>query len=106
VVDVAVTKISDAKRIFYEFKSVIKTPPDRFAIQFIKDLSIADDLDQIKWIFDGNKVTTLDKAKFLDELRKVDIAENTINKWVKGFNNPTKSNLIDFLDDNFDKIFL
>jgi hypothetical protein len=71
-----VVDVSDTKRIFYEFKSTKDVPLDEFAEQFIKDLSIADDLDQIKWIFDGKKVTSLDKAKFLDKLRNSGLYNN------------------------------
>jgi hypothetical protein len=102
-VDVTVKKIGDAKKIFYEFKSVKGVPPQHFAEQFIKDLSLADDLDQIKWIFDGKKVTSLDKAKFLDELRKTGISKDVIVKW-------TDSNDIEgffkLIDKNFNNIFI
>jgi hypothetical protein len=103
-VDVAVKKVGDAKRIFYEFKSAKNLPPDNFADQFIKDLGLpeAENLNQIKWIFDGGKVTSLDKAKFLDELRKVDIAENVILKWTGG---DDVNKLIKLIDDNFNQIF-
>ena len=42
-----------------EFKSVKDVPPANFLEQFSKDLknSEVSDLSQIKWIFDGKKVT-------------------------------------------------
>ena len=42
-----------------EFKSVKDVPPSNFLEQFGKDLknSEVSDLSQIKWIFDGKKVT-------------------------------------------------
>ena len=42
-----------------EFKSVKDVPPANFLEQFSKDLKNTDvsDLSQIKWIFDGKKVT-------------------------------------------------
>ena len=42
-----------------EFKSVKDVPPANFLEQFGKDLKNTDvsDLSQIKWIFDGKKVT-------------------------------------------------
>ena len=57
-----------------EFKSVKGVPPANFLEQFGKDLknSEVSDLSQIKWIFDGKKVTQ-------DELTET--MRNTIEEW-------------------------
>ena len=65
-----------------EFKSVKDVPPANFLEQFGKDLknSEVSDLSQIKWIFDGKKVTqqqltdaikkTIDEWKVLEDIKK------------------------------------
>ena len=51
-------------------------PPSRFAEQFVKDLENVDDLEQIKWIFDGNKLD----ANSVDLLgSKDEFVENLLN---------------------------
>lgn len=50
-VDVVVSFGEDM--IYYEFKSVKNLPPSNFAKQFLKDLEIADNLDQINGILMG-----------------------------------------------------
>ena len=66
--------VDGKKTIFYEFKSVKDVPPANFLEQFSKDLknSEVSDLSQIKWIFDGKKVTQ-------DELTET--MRNTIEEW-------------------------
>ena len=57
-----------------EFKSVKDVPPANFLEQFGKDLKNTDvsDLSQIKWIFDGKKVT---QQQLTDAIKK------TIDEW-------------------------
>ena len=57
-----------------EFKSVKDVPPSNFLEQFGKDLknSEVSDLSQIKWIFDGKKVT---QQQLTDAIKK------TIDEW-------------------------
>jgi ABC-type proline/glycine betaine transport system ATPase subunit len=58
--------------IYYEFKSV-KEIKDSYITQFIKDLKRSDvnDLSQIQWIFDHDKMSTSQvKEKFLAALEK------------------------------------
>ena len=55
-------------KIFYEFKSVKTVPPKDFAEQFMKDLSNADNLSQIKWIFNGSKNPVDFKKNMLDAI--------------------------------------
>ena len=91
--------------IYYEFKSVKNLPPSNFAKQFLKDLEIADNLDQIKWYFDGSKISRLDKEVFLRELEKVEINRKIIVKWVTLKEQQTKEGFINFINKNFDLIF-
>ena len=104
IVDVVV----DAKSVYpyyYEFKSVTNIPPKNFAEQFLKDLEIADDLSQIKWYFDGRKISTLNKELFLQELEKVEIKQELIQKWMKDSDYQTKADFITFVSTNFELIF-
>ena len=102
-VDVVVSFGEDM--IYYEFKSVKNLPPSNFAKQFLKDLEIADNLDQIKWYFDGSKISRLDKEVFLRELEKVEINRKIIVKWVTLKEQQTKEGFINFINKNFDLIF-
>ncbi|MGQ1945209.1 hypothetical protein [Ornithobacterium rhinotracheale] len=79
-----VTDITDqSKKIFYEFKSVADVLPTHFNEQFIKDLSRRDvnSLDQIKWIFDGQKAPANFKEKMIKAL------EDLQEKGVKSITN-------------------
>lgn len=73
------------KDIFFEFKSVQEVPPSGFSTQFVKDMSLPEvtDLNQLKWWFDGNKVTSLPKQDFIDALEIVTISQDIIDKLVK-----------------------
>ena len=67
-----------------EFKSVKDGPPANFLEQFGKDLKNTDisDLSQIKWIFDGKKVT---QQQLTDAIKKTidewKVPEDVLNKW-------------------------
>ncbi|WP_454989461.1 hypothetical protein [Capnocytophaga sputigena] len=79
-------------KIFYEFKSVKTVPPKDFAEQFMKDLSNADNLSQIKWIFNGSKnppnfkqnmLEAIDKLPLTDDLGKKLLGENSNKEFLK-----------------------
>lgn len=96
---------------FYEFKSVASNglPPGGFANQFVKDLELADvtDLSQIKWWFDGDKVTSLNKQEFLNALDDVVLGQSVIDDLVQKFA-PTGnswSDVVDKIDNQFEQIF-
>ena len=92
-----------ANPILYEFKSVQTPFNSTYATQFVKDLSTANSLDKIKWMFDGSKVTTsLNKTQILNLIENSTIPQSTINKFVP---NGTKVDLIDLIDANFNNIF-
>ena len=100
-----VTTGENNNSIYYEFKSITHIPPKNFARQFLKDLEIADDLSQIKWYFDGRKISTLNKELFLQELEKVEIKQELIQKWMKDSDYQTKADFITFVSTNFELIF-
>ena len=79
-------------KIFYEFKSVKTVPPKDFAEQFMKDLSNADNLSQIKWIFNGSKnpvdfkknmLEAIDKLPLTDDLGKKLLGKNSNKEFLK-----------------------
>jgi len=97
------------KNKFLEFKSVKDVPPNYFGEQFINDLKLpeVESLDQLKWYFDGSKVSgDLPKEKFMDILEKADIDESVIKKFITERRNPTKADLIDLISENFEGIFV
>ncbi len=104
-VDVVVRMGENSRPVYYEFKSVKNLPPSNFAKQFLKDLEIADNLDQIKWYFDGSKISRLDKEVFLRELEKVEINDKLINKWTFNLQEQSRESFLTFIDKNFDQIF-
>lgn len=70
--------------IFYEFKSVKNIPPVNFYEQFGKDLMLEDvtSLDQIKWIFDGRKVTQRQLTENItNTIKKWEVPETILRKW-------------------------
>lgn len=106
-----VTDITDdGFKIFYEYKSVTGVPPQHFQTQFMKDLTIATDLDQIKWIFNGNKnpVGANNKAfreTMLEELDKLPLTDELAQKFLIGIDNPSPSKLKQELILQFEDIF-
>ena len=48
-----------------------KVPPKDFTEQFMKDLSNADNLSQIKWIFNGSKNPVDFKKNMLEAIDKI-----------------------------------
>ena len=100
-----VTVGSVENMVYYEFKSVTNIPPKNFAEQFLKDLEIANDLSQIKWYFDGRKISTLNKELFLEELEKVEIKRELIEKWINDSRQQSKDYFINFVSTNFELIF-
>lgn len=97
-----VTVGSVENMVYYEFKSVTNIPPKNFAEQFLKDLEIANDLSQIKWYFDGRKISTLNKELFLEEL---EIRRELIEKWINDSRQQSKDYFINFVSTNFELIF-
>jgi hypothetical protein len=110
-IDVILDNGEVGQDIFYEFKSVKSQylPPERFKAQFLGDLKNRNvtELSQLKWYFDGSKVSgDLPKEKFMDILEKADIDDDVVEKFVDEIERPTKSDLLDLIDENFDEIFI
>ncbi|MFA0961870.1 hypothetical protein AB9P05_08675 [Roseivirga sp. BDSF3-8] len=105
-IDVKTTK--GVKDFFFEFKTVQPPlPPKGFADQFVKDLKLTDvtSLDQLKWVFDGKKVSSLTKSDFMEVLENANISDEEARKLVKNIDNPTADDLLDLIEANFDEIF-
>jgi hypothetical protein len=82
-----------AKDMFYEFKSVKNIPPEHFFDQFGKDLlnNNVDELSQLKWIFDGKKVTPEQLTeKMKQAIKEWDMPDAVLNKWGNLGYNKTK----------------
>ena len=101
-VDLEVLDLDLGEKVFYEFKSVQKVPPSDFINQFEKDLMLASDLSQIKWIFDGKKVPADFKEKMLQEIKKLDIPDDVIRKYKARDKNELKN----MIATDFDSIFI
>ena len=92
-------------KVFYEFKSVKTVPPKDFTEQFMKDLSNADNLSQIKWIFNGSKNPVDFKKNMLEAIDKLPLTENLAKKILRTVDNPTSKDLKKHLIKNFEVIF-
>ncbi|UBM57548.1 hypothetical protein LAG90_12040 [Marinilongibacter aquaticus] len=92
---------------FYEFKSVASVPPSGFADQFVKDLNLGEvtQLDQLKWWFDGNKVSSLPKQQFLDALDNASVPQNIVDNLTAKFGGNSWDDIVDLIDNSFDDIF-
>jgi len=92
-------------KVFYEFKSVKTVPPKDFAEQFMKDLNNADNLSQIKWIFNGSKNPVDFKKNMLEAIDKLPLTDNLAKKFLRTVDNPTSKDLKKYLIKNFEVIF-
>ena len=101
-------------KVFYEFKSVKKVPPKDFTEQFMKDLSNADNLSQIKWIFNGSKNPVDFRKNMLEAIDNIFNSKNSniqrqlrqISEKITGFDdvNILKSDIINNFNNIFNKI--
>ena len=101
-VDLEVLDLDLGEKVFYEFKSVQKVPPSDFINQFEKDLMLASDLSQIKWVFDGKKVPADFKEKMIDEIKRLKLTDDMVNGLGKG----SKEELLEDIIESFDNIFI
>ena len=102
---VDVTDISNqSKKIFYEFKSVAEVPPGHFSEQFMKDLTNANSLDQIKWMFNGAKNPPNFRTNMLNAIDNLPLTDNLAKKLLDN-PNATKAILKNELKSKFDNIF-
>ena len=73
------------KYTFYEFKSVQEIPPYNFTEQFGKDLlnDKVNDLSQLKWVFDGKKVTQEQLVETMGKtIEEWNIPKDIKDKWI------------------------
>ena len=82
-----------------------EVPPPNFNDQFVKDLLNKDvnDLSQIKWIFDGEKIPVGSdfKGKMEEAIRKMDMPKEALKKFGTESMDELKNDIIK----NFDNIF-
>jgi hypothetical protein len=104
-IDIADITTGEASKILYEFKSVQTPFNSTYATQFVKDLAEASGLDKIRWLYDGSKVSSLNKTQILNLIENVDIPQTTINKYFDDGLIHTKDELIDLIDGKFNDIF-
>jgi len=99
---------NEVRAVFYEFKSVKGVPPKDFKEQLMKDLTNADDLDQIKWIFNANKNPLGNSGKsfrdtLIEEIDKLPLTEDLAEKFIG------QRDILEFsayLKESFDDLFL
>ncbi len=96
---------NDSKKIFFEFKSVSSVPPGHFSEQFIKDLTNANSLDQVKWIFNGAKNPPDFRTNMINAIDNLPLTDNLAKKFL-GRNNATIDDLKDLLESKFNEIFI
>lgn len=58
-----------------------------------------------EWIYNGEKVSSLNKQGLLNNLSQADISSSTINKFFNDGLIHSKSELLDLIDANFSEIF-
>ncbi len=76
----------------------------------MKDLTVTEDLDQVRWIFNGSKNPVGNSGEtfrvaMLSEIEKLPLTDDMAKKFLQGVNNPTKAKLKKELIDQFDEIF-
>ncbi len=70
-----------------------------------RDLLEANSLSQIKWMYDGSKISSLNKTQILNLIENVNIPQTTINKYFSDGLLHSKSELVDLIDGKFNDIF-
>ena len=68
-------------------------------------LAEVNSLDQVKWVFDGKKVSSLTKSDFIGVLENANFSDDVARKLVKNIDTPTTDDLLDLIEINFDQIF-
>ena len=90
-----------------EFKSVKGVPPANFLEQFGKDLknSEVSDLSQVKWIFDGKKVTQQQLTNAVKKaIEEWNVPEKVLENWNFGLSEGVKfknENILPFINSIF-----
>ncbi|MBQ0732847.1 hypothetical protein J9332_00875 [Aquimarina celericrescens] len=89
---------------------MLRVPPTDFQTQFMKDLTAARDLDQIRWVFNGAKNPSGSsgetfRAAILSKIDELPLTDDLARKFLYGINNPTVAKLRQELIAQFDEIF-
>jgi hypothetical protein len=93
--------VNEFKGMLIKFEEMIEAGSE----SRIVDVVNVSEFDQLRWIFDGEKVKELKKADFINELNKVTIPPEIIQKWTKS-PGASQNDLIKLLENKFDTIFL
>jgi hypothetical protein len=82
----------------------VRVPPGRFATQFMRDLHYADELSQIRWIFDGAKNPPNFRANMMRAIDNLPLTDDMAIKFLNR-QDATIYELRNLLRSNFDNIF-
>ncbi|NJR76519.1 MAG: hypothetical protein HC773_29045 [Scytonema sp. CRU_2_7] len=77
---------ANGKNIYYEFKSYRNPPSGNFCNQWIRDLGLAQNASELKWIFDGRRLDSHD----MTALNTAQLNELITTKSIDKFNDPQK----------------
>ncbi|WP_421498023.1 hypothetical protein [Flavobacterium columnare] len=104
---VDVTDVTNTNKVFFEFKSVSTVPPGHFSEQFMKDLTNAGSLDQIKWIFNGAKNPPNFRTNMINAIDNLPLTDGTplVDDLVKKLGVKDADGLKDLIESKFDDIF-
>ncbi len=115
VTDVRTLDPNTGKNIYYEFKSYLNPPSGNFCNQWIRDLGLAQNASELKWIFDGRRLANHDmtvlKTAQLNELITTksiakfnDINYLSVSTKQRWFANKVTISVSD-ITDNFNNLF-
>ena len=96
---------NNSEKIFYEFKSVLKVPPGDFSEQFMKDLTNAKNLSDIKWIFNSAKNPANFQQNLINAINDLPLTNELARKFIPSNPSATISDLKDLLGVKFNQIF-
>ena len=77
---------ASGKNIYYEFKSYLNPPSGNFCNQWIRDLVLAQNASELKWIFDGRRLASND----MNALKTAQLNELITTKSITKFNDESK----------------
>lgn len=81
VTDVKTIDPTNQKTIYYEFKSYRTPPSGNFCNQWIRDLGLAQNATELKWIFDGRRIANNDMTILKDAQLNELITTKSITKF-------------------------
>ena len=94
-----IVKYPGQSPVYYEFKSVKNLPPNDFVGQFSNDLDRPNfNIDNLRWVFDGEKIQANDLQKLRHKLESV-----ITHKMAKRYGYASANGMI---KDLLDKVFI